>query len=143
MVILSREQVNRVTENVIARLMNEGFIGKDGLSGVERYENGYDEFDPNSISVDDLIKYCQGNEFLYIYKGMNGLRISAANTNDIKRFIIKALYNCSHVKPTHDVDYLITDRVDEFEDCYVGVYEVVGGIDEPLYIVYQDWDVQE
>lgn len=150
-ITLDKRDLGIVMERVMGKLMSEG-IGDYGgyednkeqeLDPVEEYEQGYPNggFDPKSVDVSTLIEWCKSvGDFLYIINSpFGGMRICAANTDEIVQEIVSDLYRCSYVEPTHEVDYLITRREREFVYDYVAVMKVCGnpGPEGDYYIIYQ------
>ena len=104
-------------EKVIERVLKESL--EKELSPFEEYKQDYpnDDFDVSNITAEKLAKWCQNaGDFLYIYKGLRGLSIKVANTNNIVSDIVNDLYNCDGIEPTHEVDYLFTFREEEFDN---------------------------
>ena len=142
---LNKTDFKNITENVIKRLVNEGYLNdeyddEDELYGFEEYEKGYpnSDFNPNMITKKTLIDFCKNyGDFLYIINGFRGWGVSAANSDEIKYEIISDLYKCSNVEPTHDKDYLLYNHNDWFDGVYVAVMKVIGVPNqEDYYIIY-------
>ena len=115
------------------------------LDPFEEYEQGYpnDNFDVSDMTPEKLAKWCRNvGDFLYVYKGLRGLSIMVANVDEIVYDIVKDLYDCDRIEPTHEVDYLFSSREREFENDYVCIFKVIGTKDGDYYIVYQEdkWD---
>lgn len=109
-------------------------------NGFEEYQQDYPngDFDVSDMTPECLAKWCESvGDFLYIYEGMSGLSIMAANNDRLVNEIVDDLYNCERIEPTHEVDYLLSSRGRYFENDYVCVFKVVGSDDGDYYIIYQ------
>lgn len=136
---ITKRDIRYLTECIRKRLVREGlgFLGESELDGYEEYLNGYQNspFDPQSVGNDELIEYCRTiGDFLYIFNGLRGWAISAANTSKIVNEIVNDIRNAS-VTLTHKFDSMIQGKVD-FDTEYVGVYEIKTST-EKYYIIYQ------
>ena len=132
--------IKKITYNTLNRLINEGLIYENIFENndFEEYKNDYVDtnFNPSNIDKQDLINFCQNyGDFLYIYNGIRGWRISGANSNEIISEIINDIYNCAYIEPTHKFDYLLINRNDLFTDDYVSVL-MLKGIEEEYAIIY-------
>lgn len=141
-----RRKICKLIEKNIRQVLKEHINGDFGvnddedLSPFENYKQDYpnDDFDVSNMTAEKLAKWCQNaGDFLYIYKGLRGLSIKVANTNNIVSDIVNDLYNCDGIEPTHEVDYLFTFREEEFENNYVCVFKIFGTKDGDYYIVYE------
>ena len=141
-----RGKICKLIEKNVRQLLKEHVNGDFGtndnedLSPFEEYKQDYpnDDFDVSNMTAEKLAKWCQNaGDFLYIYKGLRGLSIKVANTNNIVSDIVNDLYNCDGIEPTHEVDYLFTFREGEFENNYVCIFKIFGTKDGDYYIVYQ------
>lgn len=139
---LNNKLYGEVMENVIKRLVREGFYDEDDeMDPFEEYEQNYPngDFDVSDMTADDLAKWGKNvGDFLFIYKGIRGWSIMNANTDSIIYDIVSDLYNCSHIEPTHEMDYLLYSRQREFRDFYVCVFKVIGTKDGDYYIIYEE-----
>lgn len=111
------------------------------LTPFEEYQQDYPngDFDVSDMTPQQLAKWCQNvGDFLYVYNGLRGWAIMAANTDSIVYDIISDLYNCERIEPTHEVDYLFSSREREFENDYVCIFKVIGTKDGDYYVVYQE-----
>ena len=91
------------------------------------------------MTPEQLAKWCQNvGDFLYVYEGLRGLQIMAANVDNIVSDIVDDLYNCQRIEPTHEVDYLFYSREREFVNDYVCIFKIIGTKDGDYYIVYQE-----
>lgn len=144
------KQLIRLTESDLRNIIEESvnMILKENdeeeLSGFEAYEQDYpnDEFDVSDMTPEELAEWCANvGDFLYIYKGVFGTKICAANTEAIIHDIVNDLYNCNRIEPTHEVDYLFSlSREHEFENAHVCIFKVIGTKDGDYYVVYQQYD---
>lgn len=111
----------------------------DELSGIEEYERGYpnSDFDVSGMTAYDLAEWCRTvGDFLYIYNGFRGWRVSGANTSAIVSEIVNDLHHCSYIEPTHEMDHYFYNEK-EFENSYVCIFKVVGAEGGDFYIIYQ------
>lgn len=139
---ITKRDIRYLTECIRKRLIKEGlsFLGESyhgEQDGYEEYLNGYQNspFDPLSIGNDELIEYCRTiGDFLYIFNGLRGWAISAANTSKIVNEIVNDIRN-ANITLTHKFDGMIQGKVN-FDTEYVGVYEVKTST-EKYYIIYQ------
>ena len=137
----NKELYTKVMENVVRRLIKEGFYDDE-----ETYPN--DAFDASSMTKEQLAKWCQNvGDFFYIYKGLSGWKVMNANIGRIVSEIVSDLYNCERIEPTHEVDNLLFSgrNADYFKNNNVCVFKIIG--DEEYYVVYlegqQDYNVWE
>lgn len=132
-----------VFENVIRRLINEGFYDNEEYNDIdpfEEYEKGYpnSDFDVSDMTKTDLAKWCDTvGDFLYIYNGLRGWSVMNANSSEIINEIVGDVYNCSHIEPTHEMDYLLYRYEREFQYSYVCVFKIYNTKDGDYYIIYQ------
>lgn len=144
---LNEQDIHKIKKTVISRLIKEGYVydGEDDdyqeMDPVEEYEKGYPNggFDPKSVDETELLNFCKNiGDFLYIIKDpFRGWRISAANSEPIQQEIMTDILNCAYVEPSHEMDYLITQREREFMYDYVCVMKIHGTPDGDYYVVYQ------
>lgn len=139
----------KLMENSIRRILKEGLLNdidtyndeEQELEPFEEYEKDYPngDFDVSDMTPEELARWCQNvGDFLYVYEGLRGLSIMAANTDSIVASIVSDLYNCSRIEPTHEVDYLFYSREREFIYDYVCIFKVIGTPDGDYYVVYQE-----
>ena len=65
------------------------------------------------VNADELADFCRENDFLYIYNfPFGGLKISCANSSEIQEEIINDIYDAAFLKETHEVDYLLQNRIE-------------------------------
>lgn len=141
---LNKQDFKNITENIIKRLVNEGYFNNEDMdeemSAFEEYEKDYpnSDFKPQNIDINELIDFCQNyGDYLYIINGFRGWSVSTANSEEIQKEILSDLYKCSYVQATHEKDYLLYRREDWFEGVYVAVMKVVGVPgQEDYYIIY-------
>lgn len=136
---LTEDDLHRIIKESVNNILKENHEDYE-LSNFEEYEHGYpnDGFDVSNMTSDDLAEWCSKvGDFLYIYKGLRGWSIMAANTDEIVRDIVGDLYHCSRIEPTHEMDYLFRSREREFDAFYVCVFKVIGTKDGDYYVVYQ------
>lgn len=145
--IIDEDFYQDVLENVVRRLLEkkEYYDEEEELDPFEEYQQDYPngDFDVSDMTPEELAKWCENvGDFLYVYNGLRGLSIMAANTDSIISDIVSDLYNCNGIEPTHEVDYLFSSREREFENDYVCIFKVIGTKDGDYYIVYQQdkWD---
>ena len=113
----------------------------DDLSPFEEYEQGYpnEDFDVSDMTPEKLAKWCRSvGDFLYVFEGLRGMSIMCANVDSIVYDIVKDLYDCQRIEPTHEVDYLFRSREREFINDYVCIFKVIGTKDGDYYVVYQE-----
>lgn len=132
----------KIVENTVKRLIKEGLYDDDEeIDPFEEYTKDYPngDFDASDMTTERLAKWCQNvGDFLYIFKGLRGWTISAANTKKIVYEIIDDLHKCRGIEPTHEMDWLFSyNREREFVNDYVCVFKVKGTPDGDYYIVYQ------
>ena len=123
-----RKKVSKLIEKCIRQILKENVNADfdtdddEELSPFEEYEKDYpnDKFDVSNMTPEQLAKWCQNvGDFLYVYEGLMGLKIMAANVDNIVSDIVDDLYNCQRIEPTHEVDYLFYSREREFVYDYV------------------------
>lgn len=135
---LTAESIHNTVSSTIKRYLNEEDEEDDAL---ERYKNDYkgENFDPNSISEDELVDFCDNNEFLYLYRPFGRWKISAANSSEIADDIINDIYSCAYFEPTHDMDIYIENKENLFKNSnHVVVFRLNHTKDGDYYIIYQD-----
>lgn len=133
--IKSKYHLNRLTED---REYDEDNI--EEVDPFQEYKDDYptDSFDASNITALDLAEWCEKQgDFYYIYQGLRGWQIMVANTDVIASDIIYDLYRCSHIKPTHEMDYLLSRKKNLFENSYICVFKIFNTKDGDYYIVYQ------
>ena len=142
--------LTRLMENTVKRILKEGVLNdidtyndedEQEIDPFEEYEKDYpnNDFDVSDMTPEKLAEWCQNTgDFLYVYEGLRGLSIMAANTNSIVSSIVSDLYNCRGIEPTHEVDYLFYKRQHEFINNYVCIFKVIGTPDGDYYVVYQE-----
>lgn len=134
-----KERIGFIVESTLKRILREEFEEED-LTPFEEYENGYpnDDFDVSDMTPEKLAKWCRSvGDFLYVFEGLRGLRIMAANVDSIVYDIVSDLYNCDRIEPTHEVDYLFRSRERDFLNQFVCIFKVIGTKDGDYYVVYQ------
>lgn len=141
--ILTRKTYERIMENVIRRLVNEGFYGEEDedVDPFKEYEDGYpgEDIDFTHVTASDLAGWCASvGDFYYIYYGLRGYRIGVANSGEIVKEIVGELRECDGIEPTHEMDYIFYNRRDLFMNDYVCVFRVNGVQGGDYYIVYQE-----
>lgn len=135
---LTAESIHNTVSSTIKRYLNEEDKEDDAL---ERYKNDYkgENFDPNSISEEELADFCDNNEFLYLYRPFGRWKISAANSSEIADDIINDIYSCAYFEPTHDMDIYIENKENLFKNSnHVVVFRLNHTKDGDYYIIYQD-----
>lgn len=142
--------LTRLMENTVKRILKEGVLNdidayndedEQEINPFEEYEKDYpnNDFDVSGMTPEKLAEWCQNTgDFLYVYEGLRGLSIMAANTDSIVSSIVSDLYNCRGIEPTHEVDYLFYKRQHEFINNYVCIFKVIGTPDGDYYVVYQE-----
>ncbi len=113
----------------------------DEETAFERYQNDYkdENFDPKSISEDELINFCKNNDFLYLYRPFGRWKISVANSDEIADDIINDIENCAYFEPTHDMDVYIENKKGLFTSTnHVVVFRLNHTKDGDYYIIYED-----
>lgn len=144
-----RGKISNLIEKSVRQILKEHINGDFGandddyesLDPFEEYEQGYpnSNFDVSYMTPEKLAKWCQNvGDFLYVFEGLRGKRIMAANTDSIVQDIVSDLYNCRGIEPTHEVDYLFRSREREFIYDYVCIFKIMGTKDGDYYIVYQE-----
>ena len=131
-----QNQIEMIVENVIRHLISE-----KKLTSFEEYKLDYPNgnFNASDMTPEKLAEWCTQGDFFYVYKGIKGLTIMAANTKSIVSQIVADLYNCYRIQPTHEIDYLFEGRREqEFLNYYVCVFKLIGVEDGDYYIVYQE-----
>ena len=127
----------------IQTLLNESWIDIDDNPDIQDYLNDYKGTDFNPLEMDtyDLRQWVLNvaEDFLYAYDfPIRGLKLRAANTEEIVDDIANDLEYCGFIEHTHEIDELLFKREDKFNDMYVAVYKL---IDVPgskdYYVVYQ------
>lgn len=137
----NKKMYSHIIENVIKRLIAEGVYYDEDIDPFEEYQKDYPnaDFDVSDMTPERLAKWCSRvGDFLYIYRGMRGLSIMVANSDEIVRTIVDDLYNCLSIEPTHEVDYLFYLREHEFINDYVCVFKVNCADENNYYVVYQE-----
>lgn len=145
---LKRNDFKKITENIVKRLISEGYFDfneedeeeENELSPFEEYEQGYpnSRFNPQDIDIDVLIDFCKNyGDYLFIINGVRGWSVSSANSEEIQTEILSDLYNCLNVEVTHEKDYLLWNRDSLFDNFYIAVMKVIGVPNqEDYYIIY-------
>ncbi len=141
--IFNEDFYQDILENLVRTLLkeNNNYEDDEELDPFEEYQQDYPngDFDVSDMTPQQLAKWCQNvGDFLYVYNGLRGWAIMAANTDSIVYDIISDLYNCERIEPTHEVDYLFSSREREFENDYVCIFKVIGTKDGDYYVVYQE-----
>ena len=111
------------------------------LTPFEEYQQDYPNgsFDVSDMTPDELARWCQNvGDFLYVYKGLRGWTIMAANTDSIVEDIVNDIEYCNRIEPTHEIDYLFQSREREFANDYVCIFKIFGTKDGDYYVVYQE-----
>lgn len=140
---LDESAYKEVMENVVKRLVKEGFYDDEEdeeMDPFEEYQKDYPngDFDVSDMTADRLASWCKNvGDFLYIIKGLRGWSLASATTKAIVAEIVNDLYNCSDIEPTHEMDYLLYSRQREFIYDFVCVFKVIGANGGDYYIVYQ------
>jgi hypothetical protein len=154
---LTAESIRNTVSSTIKRYLNEEegdeyvVDAKDDIydsdegdeedDAFEAYKNDYkgENFDPNSISEDELADFCENNDFLYLYRPFGRWKISVANSSEIADDIINDIYSCAYFEPTHDMDIYIENKEDLFKNSnHVVVFRLNHTKDGDYYIIYQD-----
>lgn len=145
-----RKKISKITENCIRQLVKEGILNdtefesdedETELSPFEEYRMDYpnDDFDVSDMTPEKLARWCDNiGDFLFVYKGIRGLKIMAANSRNIVDSIIHDLNECEGIEPSHEVDYLFEKHKNEFVNDYVCIFKIKGLPDGDYYIVYQE-----
>lgn len=144
-----RKKIRKITEDCIKKLVKEGTLNdteiesdedKTELSSFDEYKMDYpnDDFDVSDITPKELARWCDNiGDFLFIYKGLRGLKIMAANSSEIVDSIIDDLNKCESIEPSHEVDYLFEKHKKEFVNDYVCIFKIKGSPHGDYYVVYQ------
>lgn len=135
---LTSEGINNVVSKTIKHYLKED---EDEIGGFGRYENDYkdDNFSPSDMPNDMLADYCLNNDFLYIYKTLRGWKVLNANSSEIQKDIVKDIYSCAYIEPTHEMDIFLESDSDLFNNNeHVTVFKLNGTKDGDYYIVYQE-----
>ena len=145
-----RGKISKLIEKSVRQVLKENINGdfdtnddeeEEELSPFEEYEQGYpnDDFNVSDMTPEQLATWCKNvGDFLYVFEGLRGMSIMAANTDNIVSDIVNDLYNCQRIEPSHEVDYLFYNREREFINDYVCIFKVIGTKDGDYYIVYQE-----
>ena len=145
-----RKKVSKLIEKCVRQVLKENINGdfdtndykeEEELSPFEEYEQGYpnSDFDVSDMTPEKLAKWCRSvGDFLYVFEGLRGMSIMCANVDSIVYDIVKDLYDCQRIEPTHEVDYLFRSREREFINDYVCIFKVIGTKDGDYYVVYQE-----
>ena len=135
---LTESDLHKIIIESVNKILKEDY--EDGLSNFDEYKQDYPNGDFSAVGMtsDDLAEWCENvGDFLYIYKGLRGWSIMAANTDNIVKDIVSDLYNCDRIEPTHEMDYLFNSREREFDAFYVCIFKVIGTKDGDYYVVYE------
>ena len=145
-----RKKIRKITEDCIRKLVKEGTLNdteiesdedETELSSFEEYKMDYpnDDFDVSDMTPEELARWCNNiGDFLFVYKGLRGLKVMVANSSEIVDSIIDDLNECGSIEPSHEVDYLFEQRKNEFVNDYVCIFKIKGLPHGDYYIVYQD-----
>ena len=142
-----RKKVTKLIEKGVRQVLKENVNADfdtdddEELSPFEEYEQGYpnSDFDVSDMTPEKLAKWCRSvGDFLYVFEGLRGMSIMCANVDSIVYDIVKDLYDCQRIEPTHEVDYLFRSREREFINDYVCIFKVIGTKDGDYYVVYQE-----
>ena len=145
-----RKKIRKITEDCIKKLVKEGVLNnteiesdedETELSSFEEYKMDYpnDNFDVSDMTSEELARWCDNiGDFLFVYRGLRGLKVMVANSSEIVDSIIDDLNKCRSIEPSHEVDYLFEQRKNEFVNDYVCIFKIKGSPHGDYYVVYQD-----
>jgi len=145
-----RKNISKITEDCIKKLVKEGMLNdtdiesdEEGteLSSFEEYTMDYpnDDFDVSDMTPKKLARWCDNiGDFLFVYKGVRGLKVMVANSRKIVDSVIHDLNKCGSIEPSHEVDYLFEKRKNEFVNDYVCIFKIKGSPHGDYYVVYQE-----
>lgn len=143
--------LENIAKNIKKNLIKEGIFEDYDFSRYEDMEDDYEEpnyfeeyeqnypnseFNPNELSKRELVRFCHTfGDFFFIANGLRGMRLHVASTEDQQMAIIGDICKGT-ITPTHEVDYLIDNKLN-FEHDYVAVLKVQPQNDDAFYLVYE------